>query len=323
MIRIDRSAPVPAEVLAALNKPLKGGQKELDAARAYYSADPPPKKAYTFRRYKEFEVCQALDSLFHGKCAYCESPYRAVDALDIEHFRPKGGVSEWKGHPGYWWLAAVWTNLLPSCPACNQRRRHVHYAPGMTLEEVELGLLRAPRSVTGKGNAFPVKANNWVAVEGEDLSAEDPLLINPCERNPDAHLEWIFDRNPDLPIWSADTLLPFIRPRVTAPGVQDEYATTSIAIYGLNRIGVIRDRAEHVKELQRASQPIVHTILDLAVLPDDQGADADKLRERLAGYKADLLAFAQPSRRYSGMASAYVSEFNMDLRKLPAIVAAT
>jgi hypothetical protein len=27
-------------------------------------------------------------------------------------------------HPGYYWLAYEWTNLLPSCYDCNSFRRH-------------------------------------------------------------------------------------------------------------------------------------------------------------------------------------------------------
>ena len=41
------------------------------------------------------------------------------------------------GASGYWWLAAAWKNLLPSCPPCNQRRRQVEFAAEMTLEEME------------------------------------------------------------------------------------------------------------------------------------------------------------------------------------------
>jgi uncharacterized protein (TIGR02646 family) len=316
MIRVDRPVTTPADVLAVLDKLLTSGQTELEAAREYYSAVPPPKKAYKFLKYKAFEVCRSLDTLFHGKCAYCESPYRAVDALDIEHFRPKGGVSEATAHPGYWWLAAVWTNLLPSCPACNQRRRHAQYVPGMTAEEFEHELQREPMIVTGKGNAFPVRDNNWIVIESLDLSVEDPLLINPCERDPKQHLEWAFDRDPKVPIWQADPIFSIVRPRKTDDGTQDEYGQTSIAIYGLNRSGIVRERTARVKEMQRISRPIVDALLDLAAIPDSQGDAAVRLRVRLSGYKSDLLSFTHSTTRYSGMASAYVHEFDGELRKL-------
>lgn len=320
MIQVDRPVPTPANILNALDKLSRSGQSELDSARVYYSTVPPPKRAYKFRRYKEHEVCQALDSLFHGKCAYCESPYRALDAMDVEHFRPKGGISECKGHLGYWWLASDWNNLLPSCPACNQRRKHAQYTLGITPEEFERELQRAPTTITGKGCAFPVKANNWVTTESDDISLEDPLLINPCERNPQQHLEWVFDRDPMVPIWSADPVQAFVIPRITADGDQDEYAKASIAIYGLNRGGVIRERAERLKELQRASRPVIDALLDLSMLTDVESSAADRLRKRLVDYKSNLLSFSQPQKKYSGMALAYIHEFDKELRLLPEVV---
>ena len=314
MIRVKRPMPASAAVAAALAKPMKSGLTELDAARAYYASVPPPKKSYKFVRYKQFDVCHALDLIFHGKCAYCESPYRAVDAQDIEHFRPKGGVSESKPHPGYWWLAANWSNLLPSCPACNQRRKHAQYTPGMSLEEFELQMERAPAATTGKGNAFPVRANNWVTGEMGDLAVEDPLLINPCERDPGAHLEWVLDRDPTMPIWAADPVMAILRPRLQASGAKDEYAAASIAIYGLNRGGVVRERAERIKELQHVSQPVVDAIVELAAIANQESPEADRWRKRLVGYRTTLRTFADPAKRYSAMAAAYLAEFDEDLR---------
>ena len=43
-----------------------------------------------------------LDLLFHGKCAYCETFYSASAPVDVEHYRPKGAVSEDPSHPGYY-----------------------------------------------------------------------------------------------------------------------------------------------------------------------------------------------------------------------------
>jgi hypothetical protein len=316
MIHIPRPMPAPADVQAALSKPLRGGGTELDAARNYYARIPAPTKAYEFARYKEFEVCRQLDLLFHGKCAYCESPYRAVDAQDIEHYRPKGGVQEYPTHPGYWWLAADWPNLLPSCPACNQRRKHVQYQPGMSPAEFEFALLRAPASLSGKGNAFPVRANNWVAAEGGDLGTEDPLLINPCERHPEDHFEWIFDRAPGEPIRLADPIYAFVRPRLTAGHTEDEYANASISIYGLNRSGIVRDRAAKLRELQRLTVPVVDAFVELARHADPVGMETSPLRARLATYKRNLFAAAQPDATYSSMAAAYIRVVEQELSTL-------
>src|SRR5260370_33252662 len=115
MIYTPRPATEPNDVRDALCSRSRRDQKtELERARDHYSRIPAPAKAYEFAKYKEWAVCKALDDLFHGKCAYCESSYRAVDARNVEHFRPKGSFGKNPTQPGYWWLAAVWSNLLPS-----------------------------------------------------------------------------------------------------------------------------------------------------------------------------------------------------------------
>src|SRR5712691_15858 len=79
-------------------------------------------------------VYMSLSGPFHGKCAYCESFIAADQPGDLDHFRPKGKVTnsdhqsimiqDEQGHamphPGYYWLAYDWRNLLPSCEDCNR-----------------------------------------------------------------------------------------------------------------------------------------------------------------------------------------------------------
>ena len=313
MIHRDRQIPAPADVTAALNKPLKGsGLTERAAAENYYNANPGA-PAYDFARYREEDVCKALTAMFKGKCAYCESPYVAVDALDVEHFRPKGGVEESPGHPGYWWLAAEWTNLLPSCPPCNQRRRQVQYQPGMTLEDIERQLQSKPSTTSGKKNAFPVLNDNWVTMVDGDLGVEDPLLINPCERQPDDFLEWVFDRDPQRPVWEAALVVPFLRPRLVA-GSDSRHGQHSIAIYGLNRVGVVRERIKQVRILQGVCPPIIDALTDLAE-EDPATPKYQTLLGRLKRNKAALTVFEKPEHNYAGMASAFVKAFESDLAK--------
>lgn len=130
---------------------------------------------------------------FHGKCAYCEAPIRDYQHGDVEHFRPKAGVTEENGqpvylldedgrvkidadgepvkHPGYYWLAYDWTNLVPSCTKCNQ-------------DEVRQG-----RRI-GKHTRFPVQGRH--AQRPDEVAGEKPLLINPLseqdEDDPKNHL---------------------------------------------------------------------------------------------------------------------------------------
>jgi len=123
---------------------------------------------------------------FYGKCAYCEAPIRDYQHGDVEHFRPKAGVTDENGqpvflldedgkvqvdadgepveHPGYYWLAYEWTNLLPACVKCNQA-------------DVRQG------SRTGKHSRFPVEGRH--AQRPEEVAQEKPLLINPLSDQED------------------------------------------------------------------------------------------------------------------------------------------
>lgn len=127
--------------------------------------------------YRERNAKKTLLSSFHNKCAYCESPL-TMKECDVEHYRPKAGVAKmdyvFKGktfraqdepHPGYYWLAYDWTNLLPSCIACN--RLGDNY---------------------GKGNHFPVR--NFRGYQPGQEAREEPLLLNPWWHCPDRHFDF-------------------------------------------------------------------------------------------------------------------------------------
>ncbi len=120
-------------------------------------------------------VRTALRELFFDKCAYCEM--NLSDSFDVDHYRPKGAVANVTAHPGYYWLAYEWANLLPSCPSCNQRRREVP-----TWESPTRG------GIAGKGTQFPLFAEDKRAWgPSDDLTREDPLLLNPCDSAPERH----------------------------------------------------------------------------------------------------------------------------------------
>jgi len=118
---------------------------------------------------------------FFGKCAYCETFIYSAQHGDMEHFRPKGGVTNTDNetilladgtpHPGYYWLAYDFTNLLPACVLCNQP---------------STGRSRDTR--IGKWNAFPLFDERLRAQKPGDEAHESPLLINPTVDNPSLHL---------------------------------------------------------------------------------------------------------------------------------------
>ena len=123
------------------------------------------------------------DGPFHGKCAYCESEIYSNQFGDIEHFRPKAGLKDYptgqsvkieingisQDHPGYYWLAYDWKNLLLSCVLCNR------LSSGHSSHQI------------GKGNYFPVNGSH--AINPGDEVNEDPLLIHPVFENPEDHLK--------------------------------------------------------------------------------------------------------------------------------------
>ncbi len=147
-----------------------------------------------------------LEHVFHGKCAYCETQLAgARQPGDAEHFRPKGSVNYRESgddpptyvpalaedetttpprtvqHPGYFWLAYNWKNLLPACNFCNRapgkkdqfpiRRKRYGYLHKLTEEQARR--LKAP----------PYHSHRWSGayyLAPEDLNdLEGPLLLHP------------------------------------------------------------------------------------------------------------------------------------------------
>lgn len=73
-------------------------------------ANSPKERERILSNYRHPSIRGALDSMFHGKCAYCESKITHVSYAHIEHYRPKSKFPK---------LAFGWENLLLSCPVCN------------------------------------------------------------------------------------------------------------------------------------------------------------------------------------------------------------
>lgn len=319
MIYVPKLEQPKNEIAICLVKPVNfEGDKlsEIEAARKFYSRMPSPSKSFDFTRYKEEAVCVELDRLFHGKCAYCESVYSAVDSKDIEHFRPKGGVTgiSPKLHQGYWWLAAEWSNLLVSCPPCNQHRRQTVYKFGMTEEEIRVARQKSPVERRGKGCHFPLRDEAKRAIKETDLlNLEDPLLINPALKNPNNHLEWIFDWNKSEAIWESDSLIAHVVAK-TVYGAPDPYGAASIAIYGLDRLELFRARVVQLRLAQDAVSSLLETLQDMSEC--NSGAKMQVLRTRLRKKKARLRQFFSRKQAYTGMTRAFIRLAFSELQRL-------
>ena len=223
--------------------------------------------AFSFARYKEISVKNALETLFHGKCAYCESAYAGLHPVDVEHYRPKGEVEGVSGHPGYWWLAMEWSNLLPSCIDCNRRRNQKTPKPGedrLVMLRTDGDFDRSRSILTGKQSAFPLmEGSTHAARPDDDIEAEKRLLLDPTRDDPDRHLVFHVDRA---------HLVSLVHPRPLDPagaaGLPDATAdhaaiaataaaakvsavgAVSIQVYGLNRLGLVQARTRVLRDLE-------------------------------------------------------------------------
>ncbi|HEX9936686.1 MAG TPA: hypothetical protein VGB15_06175, partial [Longimicrobium sp.] len=266
-----------------------------DAAIAHYGAASRA-GSFEFKLYRDKAVKEALVRLFRGKCAYCETPYAAAHPVDVEHWRPKGDVEEedgTKAGKGYYWLAAEWSNLLPSCIDCNRRRAHL--IPG-----------RAVPLVVGKGNAFPLVPGSQRRLEPGSEAGEATLLLNPCrdDADPAEVLEWNVDE-------------AVIVPRTNAAGEPDPRGVASIHVYALNRTELVQARRE-VLHLMRQHMYVIGRLSELLAMEPPVPDGVREIVLDLMQHEAKALKeFANPNRAYSFFASAVIRDFETRQLELP------
>ena len=286
MISVDRSKVTVPESL------LTKGIAEREEAIEHFTG-PDKAKKFTFKAYKADDVKLALDRLFHGKCAYCESPYASIHPMDVEHWRPKGEVTRREDtfiikvmKPGYYWLAAEWTNLLPSCIDCNRQRRHHEVVPPkgddlIIVDERTLDLSPQDRDSAleivkrGKKNLFPVKGDDYPR-SFEDFKAKPdvPMILNPCEDDPSEYLKFI----------EGGVICP--KDELGEDDFEWGKAAQSIMIYGLNRSRLVYARQELLLELKARiftieRLMIIHEQLDLRY----------KKQKKIAALVEDIIEF--------------------------------
>ncbi|MFC7498448.1 hypothetical protein ACFQRC_04355 [Enterovirga sp. GCM10030262] len=338
MRSVERSAkPAPA----SLTGDNSTGGKELAKARKHYTTVPLPKKAPSPRAYKGDDVRSTLEALFHGKCAYCETRYDVTGPVDIEHFRPKKGIDGEPAHLGYWWLAAVWTNLLPSCIDCNRRRRQPTPIAVASLTAALEASRNAFKTIhTGKETCFPVAGTRVItepapADAATALAAEDALLLDPCVDSPAKHLRYYIDRDRPLGLVFAaaagaefDDALPLlsastrdVEAHARAAGISARGAV-SIQVYGLNRLALVQERTRILRRLEFMADMVVSLSSTADQLEAIAAAPADadklalavvKLREVVARTLAEIKSMAEPAAPFSAMVSAWLEDFRREL----------
>jgi uncharacterized protein (TIGR02646 family) len=132
------------------------------------------------KHYSPALVKKKLKAIYNSKCSYCESTVEQVASLQVEHYRPKNAVTDDPAHPGYYWLALEWSNLVLSCPACNGQGAKGNRFP-IAGDRV---MVQNPFDPNGNLLAQTLRANL------APLLDEHPVLLHPEIDNPGAHLNF-------------------------------------------------------------------------------------------------------------------------------------
>lgn len=290
MIRANRSRAVPA----SLNGPAAEAEKK--AAALYYATWQPGTAAFgKFEAYSGNDVIDALRKMFHGKCAYCEGDIEK-GTREVEHYRPKGGVED-PQHPGYWWLAHSWDNLLPTCGPCNKGLKQHLVTAEMTVDDVEALQAKPAAKLAGKANSFPVGAARLVA-GSEDHAAEQPRLINPTRSDPNDYLRW-----------SHVSDFSILAPRSEAgqPAIE---GTETIRCLALNRVGLVEARTKQLNILRTQRIRILERLEEARALPET--AQESALRFILCSVE-DMKLHCAADKEFAAMATAFVATFREEL----------
>ncbi len=277
MIRVSR--PVALAPAAWLTKAQAETAQAIDAYKAAVAAfrkmkarDKKLAFKFKFVVYGDDVLRDALNQVYGFKCAYCES-YFAGQPVAVEHYRPKGAVDEGKTRsPGYYWLAAAWTNLLPSCTDCNSPRRQVSEG--------------GKKVVRGKGNSFPLMPGTKRARRPGQEKTEKPLLLNPEIDDPERHIEFAVELE----------RAGIIRPRLHK-GKPSQKGLASIDVYALDRPQLIQARAHFARRLLAHLRNTRDSFADYMAKPFNAA-----LKKRYEDNLQDLRSFVEPGQPYCAMA---------------------
>jgi hypothetical protein len=284
MIHVDRTY-LPAIVND------QGLKAEMALAINYFEDVPAKEGEKVFKEfgaYKSKPIREELMKMFAYKCAYCEFPLVGLP-VEVEHFRPKGAFRLENGQlseKGYYWLGAAWENLLPSCIDCNRERYQLRDPsdPGFSLQQ--------PRQKAGKQNYFPLADPSKRWWDRNARNEEQPLLLDPCRDWPERHIDFTDD---GIPI-----------PLLTATG-PDARGKTTIDVCGLWRDALVRQRKEVLQDLELQIHDAIQAIRHIRATPP--GVNSANYKQNLVRGLDRLEIFKQPGRRFVGMASRVIADF--------------
>ena len=242
-----------------------------------------------------------LENVFQFQCAYCEARL-ARDRYhgDAEHFRPKGNVvfRNEQGqelspnctlpdgtvikHPGYFWLAYNWRNLVPACSFCNSGKgkndqfpAHGSHLLPIPLTEAEAATLTLDERA--ELIEFPIGSKKYYPGPRTLDAGEQPLLLNPLNpvetRRPHKHLRYGLGG-------------------IVVPVDDSPLGTSSIEVYQLKRDDLKRDR----QKAQEAAHRIYY------------GALQDPRNDMVAKLTADLEPYRTGKEEFSSAVLDYIRE---------------
>jgi hypothetical protein len=146
-----------------------------------------------------------LSEFFRDKCAYCQVEFTRSFAA-AEHFRPKGQVQILdlngdpvdvflpeapKGHPGYFWLAYSWENLVPACTSCNSGEgKNAIFPVDRRHCVLPVKMPAKPDDADQAAYESRTQPGHYYLRPPEIDELERPLLLNPMFDNPREYIRF-------------------------------------------------------------------------------------------------------------------------------------
>jgi uncharacterized protein (TIGR02646 family) len=227
------------------------------------------KSRFHFKLYRHSLIRSALGTLFLGKCAFCERPAEAQ--LQVSHFRPMSDAVGRDGtvhHDAYWWLGMEWENMYLSCSDCIKER----------------------------GTRFPILREQSRTRQPGSEKMESPLLIDPCEDDPNLFLHFPWDGE------------GVVEARRDVAGGLSERGRVTIEQFGLNRPTLISQRQTKAREIKTSLSKLTQRLA--------LKAKNVFLRSAITGNIARKLAsLSDPRYEFAGMALQLIGQWFWRLSK--------
>ena len=237
--------------------------------------------------YASDKIKRKLQSFFNDKCAFCESYSKSDEDEDrklktiwqVEHYRPKGRVTEDKEHGGYYWLAYECTNLLTACYRCNALNKGNHFPiKGETDRSTADSFIVNTQINFDKCNIFEIE--------------EQAILLNPVIDNPNDFLFFCKDGS----IKSKE---------------ENERGEKTITILGLNKADLVKERKTIIDSIREEIQNDAYRLFYDSKKKKDFNVDETNFKIIIKHYlyKKILMEVNNPLTPYIGFRLAIFKNF--------------